>query len=74
MKINESTLQNILNSQGKDARADKINPKNQKPEKAAIKFLDENLGEEELNIIRYDKEGKVSIDSESKNALIDFFQ
>jgi len=78
MEINEATLQNILKAYGKEPKADKIKTKtsklsDEKPlkEKSPV---GKKLVSEDLNIINYDNEGKVKVNSSQKKALIDFFQ
>ncbi len=77
MKINETTLQHVLKSYGKGVRPEKARPKSQKAQKEEHPGKDgdtELVKSEEVDVIKYDKEGKVSIDSQKKEALIDFFQ
>ena len=76
MKVNEATLQSILNAYGKEMRTAKPKQKEspQKQETTEKSDLKKELKSEELDIIKYDKDGKISIDSQKKEALIDFFQ
>ncbi len=74
MKVDDSTLQNILKAYGKQIkpRQNKLAP--QKPHNETKTEVSEKLDTEELDIINYDKEGNVSINPKKKDALIDFFQ
>lgn len=74
MKVNEATLQNILKAYGKEMRPEKNKTKPQKEESINKNNIKKKLTSEDLDIINYDKEGKVKIDSQKKDALIDFFQ
>lgn len=76
MKVNESTLQSILKSYGKEMRTAKPKQKEkpQKQETTEKSDINKELNSEELDIIKYDKDGKISIDNQKKEALIDFFQ
>jgi len=74
MKVEESTLQNILKAYGKSMkpRKNKLEvPKNDTDTKQKIS---NKLEREDLNIINYDKDGNIAIDNKKKDALIDFFQ
>ncbi len=74
MKVDETTLQNILKAYGKQMKPRKNKVEAPKEEAAAKEKVSKKLDSEDLDIINYDKEGKVSINSQKKDALIDFFQ
>lgn len=74
MKVDNTTLQNILKNYGKELKPSKAKPKPQKEDSINKNNPSQKLDSEDLDIINYDKEGKVSIDSQKKDALIDFFQ
>jgi hypothetical protein len=74
MKVDNTTLQNILKNYGKEMKPHKARPKTQKQDSTNQNTSSQKLDSEDLDIINYDKEGKVSIDSQKKDALIDFFQ
>jgi len=74
MKVDEATLQNILKAYGQRMKPRKntmIEPKKEVAEKDKVS---KKLESEDLDLINYDKEGKVAINSNKKDALIDFFQ
>ncbi len=75
MKIDDTTLQNILKAYGKKMKPRKNTlevPKQDQTEHEST--TTKKLESAELDIINYDKEGKVAINSKQKDALIDFFQ
>lgn len=75
MKVDETTLQNILKAYGKKMKPRKNTldvPKQDQPELKST--TSKKLDSAELDIINYDKEGKVAINTQQKDALIDFFQ
>jgi hypothetical protein len=74
MKINDATLQNILKTYGKEIKPDKSRGKLQKQEPINKDNIEKETISEDLDIVNYDKEGKVKIDSQKKDALIDFFE
>lgn len=74
MKVDESTLQNILKAYGKNMKPRKNKLEVPKKEPEPKEKVSKKLESEDLDIINYDKEGKVSIDNKKKEALIDFFQ
>ena len=74
MKVEESTLQNILKAYGKSMKPRKNKLEAPKNETNSKEKVSKELEKEVLEIINYDKEGKVSIDNKKKEALIDFFQ
>lgn len=74
MKINDAVLQNILNTYGKNIKPDKSTEEPQKKDSINKNTIDKETISENLDIINYDKEGKVKIDSQKKDALIDFFE
>jgi hypothetical protein len=74
MKVDEVTLQNILKAYGKEMKPDRTKAKTQKQDIINKNDTKAKLVSEDLDIINYDKEGKVNSDSQKKEALIDFFQ
>lgn len=74
MKVDESTLQNILKAYGKDIKPRKNKLAVPKDEKPSEKKASPDIKSEDLDIINYDKEGNVAINKKKKEALIDFFQ
>jgi hypothetical protein len=75
MKVDETTLQNILKAYGKKMKPRKNTlevPKQDQTENESAPT--KKLESAELDIINYDKEGKVAINPQQKEALIDFFQ
>jgi hypothetical protein len=74
MKIDEVTLQNILKTYGKQLKPDRTKTKTQKQDTINNNKAKQKLVSEDLDVINYDKEGKVKINSQKKDALIDFFQ
>jgi len=74
MKVDEVTLQNILKTYGKELRTEKTKEKTQKPIISNDSKVKPKLNSEDLDAINYDNEGKIKIDSQKKEALIDFFQ
>jgi hypothetical protein len=74
MKVDEVTLQNILKAYGKDMKANKNKIKIPESESMKNENTPKKLASEDLEIINYDKEGKVAINPKKKDALIDFFQ
>lgn len=74
MKVDETTLQNILKAYGKGLKPNKNKLKPPKEDEIKKSEPSGKLDSEDLDIINYDQEGKVSINSKKKDALIDFFQ
>lgn len=74
MKVDESTLQNILKAYGKGMKPNKNKLKPSKEDEAKKNEPSGKLESKDLDIINYDQEGKVSINPKKKDALIDFFQ
>jgi uncharacterized protein YehS (DUF1456 family) len=74
MKVNEATLQNILKAYGQKIRAEKRSAKLQDEEPTNKDKIKQKSLQEELDIINYDQEGKVNINPQKKDALIDFFE
>jgi len=74
MKVDETTLQNILKAYGKGIKPNKNKLGPPKDGETKKNESSGNLNSEDLDIINYDQEGKVSINSKKKEALIDFFQ
>ncbi len=74
MKINDATLQNILTTYGKQIRADKSKVNLPKEDEGKKDVEKGTLAPEELDIVNYGKDGKVQVDSQKKEALIDFFE
>jgi hypothetical protein len=74
MKVDEVTLQNILNAYGKQLKPDNTRSKPQKQELSNKNKSGPKLVSEDLDIINYDKEGKINNDTQKKEALVDFFQ
>ncbi len=74
MKVNEATLQNILKAYGQKIRPPKKGPKLQKEEPTDKNNINEDPLQENLDIINYDQEGKVKINPQKKDALLDFFE
>jgi hypothetical protein len=74
MKVNEATLQNILKAYGQKSRAEKRSAKLQDEEPTNKDKIKQKSLQEELDIINYDQEGKVNINPQKKDALIDFFE
>lgn len=75
MKIDEATLQNILKAYGKKMKPRKNTlevPKQEQTEQESTTA--KKLESTDLDIINYDKEGKVAINRKQKDALIDFFE
>ncbi|MGE5340139.1 MAG: hypothetical protein ACM3SY_01540 [Candidatus Omnitrophota bacterium] len=74
MKVDEPTLQNILKTYGKEMKANKPKAKTSRDETLDPKDESVNaLDPEDLNFINYDKEGKIAVNPQTKEALIDFF-
>jgi len=74
MQVDDVTLQSILNTYGKGLQVKKNGNSSQKdviPKNKAKKL---NLTQEELSVINYSKNGKLNIDKDKKQSLIDFFQ
>lgn len=74
MKVDDATLQAILKNYGKQIRPDKSRPKPQKEEPIEKDKAEQKLDSQELNIVNYDKEGKVKLNPQKKEALVDFFE
>lgn len=74
MKVDETTLQNILKAYGKDIKPRKNKLPAPKLEKPLEKKVSPEIKSEDLDIINYDKEGNVAINNKTKDALVDFFQ
>jgi hypothetical protein len=74
MKIDDVTLQNILKTYGKEMKLDKTRTKAQIKDIINKHKAKQKLVSEDLDVINYDKEGKIKINSQKKDALIDFFQ
>lgn len=74
MKINDATLQHILKSYGKQMRPDKTKIKLQKEDIIKKDNIEKKISTEELDIVNYDQEGKVKVNPQKKDALIDFFE
>lgn len=74
MKVNEATLQNILKAYGQKMRPGKNATKLQNEEPANKNNIKQEPLQEDLDIINYDQEGKVNINPQKKDALIDFFE
>ncbi|MCP4219477.1 MAG: hypothetical protein GY765_32885 [bacterium] len=74
MKISNATLQNILNTTDKDIRPKKAAPKLQKNDIADKKNPEKESISHELDVVSYDNDGKVKLNSEQKKALVDFFE
>lgn len=74
MKINEATLQNILKAYGQKIRPEKNIKKLQDEEPTNKNKIKKESLQEDLDIINYDQEGKVNINPQKKDALIDFFE
>ncbi len=74
MQVDDVTLQSILNTYGKGLQVKKNgnSPKKDVITKNKAKKL--NLTQEELSVINYSKNGKLNIDKDKKQSLIDFFQ
>lgn len=74
MKVNESTLQNILKAYGKEMKPQRPKSKLPKETTETKKKIEKNIKSEDLDIINYDKDGNISVNNQKKDALIDFFQ
>ena len=74
MKVDDVTLQNILKAYGKEMKPDRTKEKLQKQDITDKTNTKPKLNSEDLEVINYDKEGKVKSNSQKKDALIDFFQ
>ena len=74
MKVNESTLQNILKAYGKEMKPQR--PKSKLPKETAEHKdnFQKSIKSEDLDLINYDKDGNVTVNNQKKDALIDFFQ
>ena len=74
MKVNESTLQNILKAYGKEMKPQR--PKSKLPKETVEdkKNFQKSIQSEDLELINYDKDGNVTVTNQKKDALIDFFQ
>jgi len=74
MKVNDSTLQNILKAYGREMKPERSKTKLPKETLQDKTDFQKNLKAEDLDIINYDKDGTLSVDNQKKDALIDFFQ
>jgi hypothetical protein len=74
MKVDESTLQNILKAYGKRMKPRKNQLDPPKKETEGNEKVSKKVKSEELDIVNYDKDGNVAIKPKKKEALIDFFQ
>jgi hypothetical protein len=74
MKVDESTLQNILKAYGNKMKPRKNKLQPPIHENDAREKVSNKVDSEELDIVNYDKEGNVAIKANKKEALIDFFQ
>jgi hypothetical protein len=74
MKVDEVTLQNILKAYGKQMKPGKNKLKVPKEDITDANKTSKKLVSEDLEAINYEKDGKVTINPQKKDALIDFFQ
>jgi len=74
VKVDDVTLQSILNTYGKGLQVKKEGsaPKKQVIAKNKAKKL--NLTPQDLNVVNYNKDGNINIDENKKQSFIDFFQ
>ncbi len=77
MKVDDATLQSIINTYGKGLQIKKSPENSKEPKKQAIIKKKEkklHLTPKDMSVINYSKDGTVNIDEEKKQSLIDFFQ
>ncbi len=77
MKVDDATLQSIINTYGKGLQVKKAPDNSKEPKKQAIvKNKDKklNLTAKDMSVVNYSKDGTVNIDKDKKQSLIDFFQ
>jgi hypothetical protein len=74
MQVDDVTLQSILNTYGKGLQVKKNGNNSKKDVITKNKAKKLNLTQEELSVINYSKNGKLNIDKDKKQSLIDFFQ
>ncbi|MCP4151478.1 MAG: hypothetical protein GY757_27280 [bacterium] len=77
MKVDDTTLQNILKVYGKEIRQDKSKVKAPKPQNEEISThndIKKDSFSQDLDMVNYDKDGKVKLNSKQKEALVDFFE
>ena len=77
MKVDDVTIHSILNTYGKGLQVKKNDETVNSTQKQAItkkKSKKLNLTQKDLSVVNYTKDGKVNIDKDKKQSLIDFFQ
>ena len=77
LKVDDVTIQSILNTYGKGLQVKKPDDEVKGPKKQDIVKKKEkklNLTPKDLSVVNYTKDGRVNIDKDKKQSLIDFFQ
>ncbi len=74
MKIDEVTIQNILNTYGKGIGSKKNTALKKKEEISDKQTKNLELRAKDLNVVNYSKDGQIKLDSDKKQSLIDFFE
>lgn len=74
VKVDDVTLQSILNTYGKGLQVKKNGTAPKKEVIAKNKTKKLNLTKQDLSAVNYTKDGNINIDEDKKQSFIDFFQ
>jgi len=74
MKIDEIAVQNVLRVYGKHIKKNSSKESDKKLENTENSEDLKKILKEDLDMINYDKKGKLNISPDKKKAIIDFFE